>query len=87
VTRWVLEQRPAFAQRVLKISDQSIDHVAESAGFGSAASLRQHFAAAFGTTPTAWRRQLRGEAPTLLALDSSPGARARRTGPRLRRVE
>lgn len=60
VTRWVLEQRLAFAQRVLETSDQPIDRVAEAAGFGSAVSLRQHFAAAFGTTPTAWRRQFHG---------------------------
>lgn len=60
VTQWVLEQRLAYAQRVLETSDQPIDRVAEAAGFGSAVSLRQHFAAAFATTPTAWRRQFRG---------------------------
>lgn len=60
VTRWVLEQRLAFAQRILETSDQPIDGVAEAAGFGSTVSLRQHFAAAFHTTPTAWRRQFRG---------------------------
>jgi len=65
VTRWVLEQRLAFAQRVLETSDQPIDRVAEAAGFGSTVSLRQHFAAAFHTTPTAWRRQFRGpDSPT-----------------------
>lgn len=62
VTRWLLEQRLALAQRVLERTEQSIDRVAEAAGFGSTVSLRQHFAAAFHTTPTAWRRQFRGKA-------------------------
>ncbi len=61
VTQWLLEQRLALAQRVLETTGQSIDRVAEAAGFGSSGSLRQHFTAAFHTTPTAWRRQFRGE--------------------------
>lgn len=60
VTQWLVEQRLAYAQRVLETSDHSVDRVAELAGFGSPVSLRQHFAAAFATTPTAWRRQFRG---------------------------
>lgn len=60
VTRWLQEQRLTLAQRLLETSDSSIEHVAEAAGFGSAVSLRQHFARAFRTTPTAWRREFRG---------------------------
>jgi len=41
-------------------SDPSIDRVAEAAGFGSTASLRQHFVKAFSVSPTAWRRGFRG---------------------------
>ncbi|RYE91888.1 MAG: helix-turn-helix domain-containing protein, partial [Myxococcales bacterium] len=63
VTPWLLEQRLQLAQRLLEASDQPVERVAEAAGFGSGASLRQHFAAAFATTPSAWRRQFRGPRP------------------------
>lgn len=58
--KWLLSQRLALAQRLLEHGAQSIDTVAAAAGFGSAASLRQHFAAAFHTTPSSYRRAFRG---------------------------
>ncbi|WP_394827644.1 helix-turn-helix domain-containing protein [Pendulispora albinea] len=60
VTRWLLEQRLFLAQRLLETSDESIDAIAAAAGFGGAASLRQHFGAAYATSPSAWRRGFRG---------------------------
>ena len=60
VGRWLQSQRLAMAQRLLETSTRPIDDVAERTGFGSAVSLRQHFAAAFGTSPSAYRRQFRG---------------------------
>ena len=63
VGQWLLSQRLALAQRLLETTDRSVDDVAARAGLGSAASLRQHFAAAFNTTPSAYRRQF-GEQPT-----------------------
>lgn len=57
VGQWLLNQRLALAQRLLETTDRSIDAVAADAGLGSAASLRQHFAATFNTTPSAYRRQ------------------------------
>jgi transcriptional regulator GlxA family with amidase domain len=56
VGQWLLNQRLALAQRLLETTDRSIDAVAADAGLGSAASLRQHFASAFHTTPSAYRR-------------------------------
>ena len=61
VGAWLLAQRLARAQQLLESTDESVEAIAASAGFGSAASLRQHFADAFRTTPTAWRREFRGD--------------------------
>lgn len=60
VTQWLLSQRLAYAQRLLETTDQSVDRIAESSGFGSTVSLRQHFTAAFSTSPALYRRTFRG---------------------------
>ncbi|MEM5298081.1 helix-turn-helix domain-containing protein [Burkholderia sp. JPY481] len=60
VGAWLLAQRLARAQQLLESTDESVEAIAASAGFGSAASLRQHFADAFRTSPSAWRREFRG---------------------------
>ena len=60
--RWLLAQRVLEAQRLLEDSDLPIDEVAWRAGFGTAASLREHFRRATATTPTAYRRSFRPEA-------------------------
>lgn len=54
--RWVLLQRTLEARRILENSDVTIEEVASNSGFGSAASLRSHFKATTGTSPTAYRR-------------------------------
>ncbi|TIR65003.1 MAG: helix-turn-helix domain-containing protein, partial [Mesorhizobium sp.] len=59
---WLAEQRLALAQRLLEQTDKSkatmsIDMVAFEAGFGSATSLRQHFAARLRTSPMQYRRE------------------------------
>ena len=59
VGQWLLNQRLARAQRLLESTDRAIDAMAGDAGFGSAVSLRQHFAAAFNTSPSGYRRQFR----------------------------
>jgi transcriptional regulator GlxA family with amidase domain len=59
VGQWLLSQRLAQAQRLLETTGHSVDTVAGACGFGSATSLRQHFAAAFNTSPTGYRRQFR----------------------------
>jgi transcriptional regulator GlxA family with amidase domain len=57
--RWLLAQRVLEARRLLEESDLSIDEIAWRAGFGTAASLREHFRRATATTPTAYRRSFR----------------------------
>lgn len=57
VGQWLLNHRLALAQRLLETTEQPVEVVAADAGFGSAVSLRQHFAAAFSVSPSAYRRQ------------------------------
>jgi transcriptional regulator GlxA family with amidase domain len=57
--RWLLAQRVLEARRLLEESDLPIDDVAWRAGFGTAASLREHFRRAMVTTPTGYRRSFR----------------------------
>ena len=59
--RWLLSQRVMEARRLLEESDLPIDDVAGRAGFGTAASLREHFRRATSTTPTAYRRSFNPE--------------------------
>ncbi|WP_096718621.1 helix-turn-helix domain-containing protein [Paraburkholderia acidicola] len=60
VGAWLLAQRLERAQQLLEGSDEPVEAIATIAGFGSTASLRQHFADAFRTSPSAWRREFRG---------------------------
>lgn len=62
VGRWLQGQRLALAQQLLETTRRSIDHIAAEAGFGSALSMRQHFAAALDTSPSAYRREFQGAA-------------------------
>ncbi len=62
VLTWLLTERLHLAQQLLERTDQSIERIAELAGFGSAESLRHHFRRAFHTAPIDWRRSFRGEA-------------------------
>lgn len=59
---WLHAQRLALAQRLLETTDLPIENIAAAAGFGSALSLRQHFAASLQTSPSAYRREFRGPA-------------------------
>lgn len=57
--QWLLSQRLAHAQRMLESGDASIEVVAQKAGFGTSLSLRQHFRAAFRTSPSGYRGSYR----------------------------
>lgn len=57
--RWLLEQRLQRAELLLEDSDLTVDVVAQRCGFGSADTLRHHFARRRGTTPSAHRRAFR----------------------------
>jgi len=52
---WLLQQRLLRARDLLERSDLPVDAVARRAGFGTGASLRQHFARALGVSPAAYR--------------------------------
>jgi transcriptional regulator GlxA family with amidase domain len=57
--QWLLAQRVLEARRLLEESDLPIDDVAWRSGFGTAASLRDHFRRVTSTTPSAYRRAFR----------------------------
>jgi transcriptional regulator GlxA family with amidase domain len=57
--RWLTSQRILLAQQLLEETDETVDAIAERAGFGNAAALRHHFRAWRHTTPQAYRRVFR----------------------------
>lgn len=57
--QWLLGRRVLEARRLLEESDMPVEAVAWRCGFGTAASLRDHFRRATATTPTAYRRSFR----------------------------
>ncbi|KQU78857.1 AraC family transcriptional regulator [Mesorhizobium sp. Root102] len=59
---WLTGQRIELAQRLLEATEKSMDMVAFEAGFGSATSLRQHFAARLRTSPAQYRREFSRQA-------------------------
>jgi transcriptional regulator GlxA family with amidase domain len=60
--RWLTSQRVLLAQQLLEDTEETVDAIAEHAGFGNAAALRHHFRAWRDTTPDAYRRLVRGPA-------------------------
>jgi transcriptional regulator GlxA family with amidase domain len=59
-TRWLVQQRVALARQLLETTDDPVERVAEAAGFGTTANLRQHLHAAIGVAPLTYRRTFRG---------------------------
>jgi transcriptional regulator GlxA family with amidase domain len=57
---WLAAQRVALARRLLESTDLPVERIATDAGFGTAASLRQHLHAAIGVSPGAYRRMYQG---------------------------
>jgi transcriptional regulator GlxA family with amidase domain len=57
--RWLSEQRVDRARHLLETTDLPVDQVARHAGFGTAAALRAHMAAAVGVAPSAYRSTFR----------------------------
>lgn len=55
--RWLTNQRLIAAQRRLEVTHDSIDEVAEAAGFDTPETLRFHFRRAFGVSPTSYRKR------------------------------
>lgn len=57
--QWLTHQRLDRARQLLEETDLPIDTVAEQAGFGTAASFRQHLQAELGTSPSTYRSTFR----------------------------
>ena len=62
LVQWLTWQRLARASQLLEASDLSVEAIAVDSGFGSPVSLRQHFAARYGVSPMAYRRQFQSGA-------------------------
>ncbi|MEV4092544.1 GlxA family transcriptional regulator [Streptosporangium saharense] len=58
--QWLTRQRVEHARRLLETTDLPVDQVAAHAGFGTAASLRQHLTATIGIPPSTYRQAFRG---------------------------
>ncbi|MFY1670022.1 GlxA family transcriptional regulator [Plantactinospora sp. WMMB334] len=84
--QWLTRQRVEHARHLLETTELPVDRVAAEAGFGTAASMRQHLTGAIGISPTAYRKTFRtagrplrgapepGGAAGLLAATATPGA-------------
>jgi transcriptional regulator GlxA family with amidase domain len=70
---WLLEQRLTLARRMLETTDQTVEWIAHRCGFGSAATLRHHFAERLGTSPRSYRYTFRGEDARPAPARSSAG--------------
>jgi AraC family transcriptional regulator, transcriptional activator FtrA len=53
--QWLVRQRVQHAQRLLEVTQLSIDGVAERSGFCTAGNLRKHFSRIVHTSPQAYR--------------------------------
>jgi transcriptional regulator GlxA family with amidase domain len=65
--RWLIGQRILLAQQLLEETDETVEVIADRAGFGNAATFRHHFHAWRATTPNAYRRTFRESRPGRLA--------------------
>lgn len=57
--QWLTRQRIERARHLLETTDLPVDRVAQEAGFGTTASLRQHLHTSIGVSPLAYRRTFR----------------------------
>ena len=62
VQAWLLTERLSMSQALLEQTDEPVERIADVAGFGSVASLRNHFRHAFEVSPGSWRRGFRSAA-------------------------
>ncbi|GAA1893319.1 helix-turn-helix domain-containing protein [Streptomyces durmitorensis] len=58
--QWLTQRRVDRARELLEETDRTVDRIAAEAGFGTGASLRQHFQAGLGVSPGAYRITFRG---------------------------
>jgi AraC family transcriptional regulator, transcriptional activator FtrA len=55
--KWLSAQRVLRAQELLETTERPIEEIAGLVGFGTATSMRQHFAAELKTSPARYRRE------------------------------
>ncbi|MDM7856140.1 GlxA family transcriptional regulator [Cellulomonas alba] len=67
--RWLLTQRLARARVLLETTDLGVEEVARRSGFGTAVTLRQHFATHLATSPRRHRQAFRAEPAAGAAVD------------------
>nr|WP_315185155.1 helix-turn-helix domain-containing protein [uncultured Albidiferax sp.] len=73
VNQWLATERVGRAQALLETTDMPIERLAAEVGFGTALSLRQHFAHQVRTSPSAYRRAFRaGGAGGITASSATP---------------
>lgn len=65
--QWLTRQRVERARQLLEETELPVDRIAADAGFGTAASLRQHLHATLGVSPSAYRSTFRGTSDWLTA--------------------
>ncbi|WP_328375006.1 helix-turn-helix domain-containing protein [Streptomyces sp. NBC_00440] len=58
--QWLTQRRVDLARQLLEETDLPVDRVAADAGFGTAASFRNHLHEALGVSPSAYRATFRG---------------------------
>ncbi|MFF1696639.1 GlxA family transcriptional regulator [Streptomyces sp. NPDC058257] len=58
--QWLTQRRVDRARELLEETDRTVDRIAAEAGFGTGASLRQHFQAGLGVSPGSYRTTFRG---------------------------
>lgn len=57
--KWLTNERIKAAQQHLETTHDSIEKIAAACGFGTSLSLRQHFSAVVGVSPTSYRKTYR----------------------------
>jgi transcriptional regulator GlxA family with amidase domain len=60
--QWLLRQRVQLAQRLLEVTDLSVEAVAERSGLSTGANLRKHFSRIVHTSPQAYRLAFKNRA-------------------------
>ncbi|NSC22306.1 helix-turn-helix domain-containing protein [Streptomyces albus subsp. chlorinus] len=71
--QWLIQQRVERVRQLLEESELPVERIARRTGFGSASTLRMHFHASLGVSPSAYRRTFRTGTP-------GPGVGGEETG-------
>lgn len=74
--KWLMQVRLQTARDLLEATTDSIDLIAHTCGFGSAANFRHHFREQLSTTPTAYRQTFQRLAPAVACAPSPDLAEA-----------